>query len=313
LSAHLQVPRLSVSISTYKRADGLRRLLDALRPQVEGRASRSITVVNDGSHDTAYDAVARNFADVITYRALPENVGIARARNAVAAQGHSEFIVYTDDDCVPPSWWLDWLEARLDANPELDVVIGTTRPQLRDHPRFIERVNGHYNLIPAPHGTEAVPLFVTANVAIRRALFERLGGFGFSEWTMSACEDTELASRLAGAAARTVVDLQWYVSHDVSDGLVRQMRRHWRYGFANVQLSALTTAPDENAKLARADRGILLSYAAEQWRENLELSEGFSRWRAMRWVSAAAASCVRIAFYAGCVAAVAERRRELRL
>lgn len=269
--------------------------------------------MNDGSHDAAYDAVARDFADVITYRALPENVGIARARNAVAAQGHGEYIVYTDDDCVPPPWWLDWLEARLDANPELDVVIGTTKPQSPVRPRFIERVNGHYSLIPAPHGTKAVPLFVTANVAIRRALFERLGGFGFSEWALSAGEDTELASRLAGAGARTVVDLQWYVGHDVSDGLVRQMQRYWRYGYANVRLTTLTTAPDQNAKLARMDRRRLLSFAVEQWRESLELSEGFSRWRLVRWGSALAASCVHVAFYAGCAAAAAERRRELRI
>ncbi|MEQ1864036.1 MAG: glycosyltransferase family A protein, partial [Micropepsaceae bacterium] len=227
----MNAPRLSVAISTFRRATGLKRLLEALRPQIEGRPAREVVVVNDGSHDAAYEIVVRSFADMVGYQPLPENVGIARARNTVAASARGAYLVFTDDDCVPPSSWLDWLEARLDANPEIDVLIGTTQPRLPDRPRFIERVNGHYALIPAPHGTAAVPLFATANVAIRRELFERVGGFGFAQGFTGAGEDTELSSRLAAAGARTVVDPHWFVRHDVSDGLIRQMRRYWRYGY----------------------------------------------------------------------------------
>ncbi len=306
-------PRLSVAVSTYKRPDGLRRLLEALRPQVEGRTSREVIVVNDGSHDAAYEAVAQEFSDIVSYHALPQNAGIARARNEVAARARGAFVVFTDDDCVPPASWLDWLEARLDANPELDLVVGTTRPRTPDRPRFIERVNGHYELIPAPHGTRSVPLFATANVAIRRELFERVGGFGFAQEFPGAGEDTELSSRLAAAGARTVVDLNWYVRHDVSDGLVRQMRRYWRYGYANVWMCRLTTAPSFHVEMAAANRRHHLSNAIELLRDNLELSEGFSRWPAVRWCSAVAASCVQVAYFDGCAAAAAARRRELRI
>lgn len=305
-------PRFSITISTYRRAAGLARLLEALRPQVAKHAAREVVVVNDGSHDATYENIVRGCADIAGYHALPENVGIARARNAVAARARGDYLVFTDDDCVPPSFWLDWLEARLDANPEIDVLIGTTQPRLPDRPRFFERVNGHYTLIPTPHGTPAMPLFVTANVAIRRELFERVGRFGFVQ-AFPAGEDTELASRLSAAGARIVVDPHWFVHHDVSDGLIRQMRRYWRYGYANVRMCELTTAPGLNVRLAHARRRYHVANAIEQLRANLETAKGFSRWALVRWCSAVAASCVQIAFYDGCAAAAAARRRELRI
>ena len=166
-------PRISVAVSTYCRPDGLARLLDALRPQIEGRPARELVVINDGSHDARYEAAVAPFAGMFSYQPLPQNVGIARARNEGAARARGDYIVFTDDDCVPPPFWLDWLEARLDANPEIDVVIGTTRPNLPERPRFFERVNGHYDLIPQPFGESSVPMFVTANVAIRRSLFAK--------------------------------------------------------------------------------------------------------------------------------------------
>jgi GT2 family glycosyltransferase len=221
--------------------------------------------------------------------------------------------VFTDDDCVPSPFWLDWLEARLDANPELDLVIGNVRPNMPDRPRFFERVNGHYDLIPGPIRDATAPLFVTANVAIRRALFEQIGGFGFDAAFPGAGEDTELASRLASAGARTMIDDHWYVFHDVSDGLVRQMRRYWRYGYANVWMCRLTTAPSHHTRMTNARRSGLLAYANLCLQENLKLSKGFSNWPLSRWCSAAAVSLVQLAYYDGCAVAAAERRRELRV
>lgn len=306
-------PRLSVAVSTFRRPEGLRRLLGALRPQVEGRREREVVVVNDGSHDDAYGAVVQSFGDVMVYRPLPQNVGIARARNESAACARGDYIVFTDDDCVPPAFWLDWLEARLDANPELDVVIGTTKPDMPERPRFVERVNGHFALIPQPRGNRSMPLFATANVAIRRELFERLGGFGFATSFPGAGEDTELSSRLSAAAARTVVDHDWYVAHDVSDGLVRQMRRYWRYGYSNVWMTRLTTSPSQLLAIAKARRSEHLSNTLEVIRDNYRRSSGFSKWLAVRWGAAIAASLVQVAYFDGCAAAAAERRRALRI
>jgi len=306
-------PRISVAVSTFRRPQGLARLLESLRPQIEGHRGRELVAINDGSHDARYAEAVARFADIVSYHPLPQNVGIARARNECAARARGDYIVYTDDDCVPPPFWLDWLEARLDANPELDVVVGTTLPNLPKRPRFFERVNGHYELIPQPVPQPDAPLFVTANVAIRRTLFEKLGGFGFGPDFPGAGEDTELACRLASAGSRTVVDYNWYVRHDVSDGLRTQMRRYWRYGYANAWMCRVTTAPLHNARMMTARRWWLPVHTVSLMKDHLEMSKGFSSWTPMRWLSAGAASLVMAAFYDGCAAAAAERRRELRI
>jgi glycosyltransferase involved in cell wall biosynthesis len=309
---HARTPRLTVAISTYRRPEGLERTLAALRPQIEGNPRREVSIVNDGSHDDAYEAVARKYADIISYRPLPVNAGIAKARNASAAGARGDYLVFTDDDCEAPPWWLDWLEARLDADPELDVIAGTTQALMPDKPRFMERVNAHYMFIPHPHGPKEMKLFVTANVAIRRSLFERVGGFGFEGFS-AAGEDTELSVRLANAGARAAIDLNWYVRHDVSDGLIQQMRRFWRYGYANVFLRRYTTAPLVYQELGQRRRVAYTRLAYDELTANFAKSDGFSRWRLVRWWSALVATSVRMAYLDGGAAAAADRRRELRI
>ena len=169
----------SIGIVTYRRPERLRRLLASLKPQTEGRRDREIIIINDGSHDAAYQTVVDEFAAMIRYVPLATNVGIAAARNRCVAEAAGEYIVFTDDDCVAPPWWLDWLASRLAKSPEVDVVAGTTEPLWRTR-GFFERVQAHYRLLPHPWMSPDRPVFVTACVAIRRAMFKRVGGFGLS-------------------------------------------------------------------------------------------------------------------------------------
>lgn len=302
------LPRLSVCVSTHKRPDGLKRLLEGIRPQIEGRDSRELIVVNDGTHDDAYAAVIDEFKDIVRYQPLATNVGIAKARNSAAGLARGDYIVFTDDDCEAPAWWLDWLEARLDRNPELDVVAGTTKPIESERPKFLERLFAHYDFLPQPWSTGRATLFVTANVAIRRDLFWQHGGFGFGEEFPGAGEDSELANRMSRAGARMSADFDWYVRHTVSDTLRQQMRRYWRYGYANVWMTRLTTAPESYINLARSHRRGHWQNTRVQFRRNLALSDGFSNSKTMRWASAAIAALIWSAYYDGCAVAAAERR-----
>ena len=98
---------LCVVIPTYRRPFGLDRLLAALEPQVTGRPDRQVVVVNDGSHDDAYAKVVERFQPMIDYVALPRNRGGGAARNVGARKVTGGYLVFTDDDCIPPSHWLD--------------------------------------------------------------------------------------------------------------------------------------------------------------------------------------------------------------
>ena len=302
-------PTLSVVIATYKRPAGLRRLLAALRPQIYRRSGREIVVVNDGSHDDAYETVRAEFADIIKYRALPKNLGVAAARNATARLSTGDYIVFTDDDCEPPSWWLDWLAARLMRAPDLDVIAGPTSALPPERWRFFSKVQANHRILPAPSRSSGGILFVTANVAIRRSLFEQLGGFGFPGRFHGAGEDTELANRLSLAGAAMTIDDAWFVRHEVESTLRSVCRRYWRYGYANVSLMPLTTSPQVHDSLVGYRRGRHLRNWLSEYREQRKFAVGVSRSRLVQMLSTLAASGVRMAYYDGCSAALRDRDR----
>lgn len=233
-------PSLSVLICTHRRPEGLRRILSALVPQLGG--AREVIVVNDGTHDDDYAAVAADFTQHIRYRALRTNVGVAAARNTAARMATGDYLVFTDDDCEPPPFWLDWIAARLIEHPELDYVAGTTRPLWPKKPSFFARVRAVHDLIPTTARADGTIIFPTAVVAIRRSLFEAMGGFGFPGF-VGAGEDTELATRLALRGAPGVYDPSWFTRHEITEGFFGLCRRYRRYGYANGRLLRLTTSP----------------------------------------------------------------------
>ncbi len=224
---------LSVLVATHRRPEGLRRLLTALRPQVERHPERSIVVINDGSHDDAYASVVREFADIITYRDLPKAEGLGAVRNAAIVECAGAYAVFTDDDCEPPPWWLDWLSARLRTHPEIDVFVGSTRP-LWTTQKLHERVQGDC-FLPQPSRLGRWDLFVTACVAIRADLMRDLGGFLPA---VSIGEDTDLGIRLHRAQARFAFDGNWWVCHAVDKPLLNLARRYRQYGEAQARIGA---------------------------------------------------------------------------
>jgi glycosyltransferase involved in cell wall biosynthesis len=236
-------PLVTIAICTYRRAAGLRRLLETLRPRVEGLTDREILVVNDGSHDQSYDDVLRDHGAILRYVALPMNRGVANARNAAAQAARGDYIVYTDDDCEAPAWWIDWIVGRLLSSPELDVVIGTTRALPPPRPTFSSWVRREYDLIPTATILHGEPFLVTACAAIRRQCLMEHGGFLYPNEFRGAAEDTEIGIRLLNAGKRFLFDPHWYVWHETTEGLIKTARRYYRYGWSNGRLNALTSAP----------------------------------------------------------------------
>ncbi len=285
---------LSVLIATHRRPEGLRRLLTALRPQIEGRPEREVVVVNDRSHDAAYAGVAREFADIMTYRPLPAPGGIVAARNAAVALCRSAYAVFIDDDCEPPPFWLDWLAARLHSHPEIDVVAGTTRP-LWQRKDFRERLGELF--VPRPATAGRWRVLVTANAAIRAELLRTVGGFGFPGFA-GAGEDTEISIRLHRAGARFLVDEDWWVRHAVDGRLIATARRYRRYGEANAAIARIAAVemhpgPEEARRLGRL-RGLFTHLRA-----NLRTMNGTAGGMVERVAAAAAVSFVHWSYLRG--------------
>lgn len=302
--------RVSVVVCTHGRPGGLAALLASLRPQLENRRNRELIVVNDGTHGPHYDAVLEPYRDFVRYEPLPASVGIAHARNRSAELAEGEFLVFTDDDCVVPPHWLDWLEARVATQPELDVIAGTTRPHDPGRANFVGRVQAHYDLLPRPYRQESgEQLFVTACVAIRTSLFRMAGGFNTRPPFAVAGEDSELAARLHRRLARTRVDFDWHVFHVLTTSLRAEVRRYRRYGFANGLTAKERTAPQAHAALQYKRRRDLPRYFLHHYRRNRAKAAGFSDNPLVRAASLLALALIQAAYDEGSIAGTAEWRR----
>jgi GT2 family glycosyltransferase len=152
-----------ISVIVPTRGDEARfgALLDALERQTLERACWELVLVPDGA--TLAPALAARF-DAIGGRAvaLERRAGPGAARNAGARTASGDWLAFTEDDVTPAPDWLARAATRIEAEPALDVIEGlTVKPGGR----------------PVHRQSQEHPLYLPANLFVRRATFERVGGY----------------------------------------------------------------------------------------------------------------------------------------
>ncbi len=199
---------LTVVVAAHARAERLRTLLEAL-------AGVDVVVAADGATPEVL-AVLESF-DVSVVRLEPGR-GPAAARNAGWRATQSEYVAFTDDDCVPAPGWTDALLAL--AAPDT-AVQGRIEPL----PAELDRIGPFARTL---RNAAAGPFFQTANMLYPRGVLEQLGGFD-ETYGFPAGEDTDLGwrARAAGVEVRYAPDaLVWHAVHQPGwRGLVRDAPR----------------------------------------------------------------------------------------
>ena len=202
---------VSVIIPTRNCRTSLAATLEAILGQhLEG--GFEVIVVDNGSEDGTAE-LAASFPSPVRVIGGP-NRGPAAARNRGAAEAAGDLFAFTDGDCIPQP---DWLAAGVAACGSADLVQGRVRPVLGapfgpfDRSIWVESELG---------------LYETANLFVRRRLFERVGGF--EAWFEATAdrpfgEDTWLGWRLRRAGARTAYCAEALVEHAVLPGNARSM------------------------------------------------------------------------------------------
>lgn len=113
---------VSVIVVTRDRPELLQRLLGSLVAQT--RPADEVLIVNNGS-TRSYESVFAEFDPHLPLRTVMEaNPGIPQARNRGIAEAKGEIIVFTDDDCVAESTWLERIVAPFRLNPHIGAVGG---------------------------------------------------------------------------------------------------------------------------------------------------------------------------------------------
>lgn len=223
----------AVVIPVYNRPDLLARTLAGLE-----RSSRPVPVVvaDDGSETDIARVVDSAPMDVMLVRQERRGWGAGRARNLGASHAaDADVLIFLDADCIPHrdlvSNHLAWHaaddrlvtvggRAHIRAGDVPPAEIGSIDLETRieegftgkaDFRRVLERRSSGLRV-----GDEAFRTFVSSNVAVRRDMFEAVGGFDerFRRW---GGEDTELGWRLWQEGAFFVSTPEALIYHQLDE------------------------------------------------------------------------------------------------
>jgi len=172
------LPHVCICICTYKRSEGLTRLLSALSHQFTGGFFAYSIVVVDNDHSETARPVTERFCATskvpIHYCVEPtQNIPLARNKAVSAAEG--DFVALIDDDELPPQNWLLTL-FRVCEKFGVDGVLGPVISRFEVEPPPWVSKSGLYNRRRFPTGTRVCwSDGRTGNAFLRRAVFAREG------------------------------------------------------------------------------------------------------------------------------------------
>lgn len=225
--------KLSVLICTYNRCQTLGTTLESVAAQVvPSSLGWEILVIDNNSSDETRQVVEefhRRF-DRIRYLFEPEQ-GLSHARNAGIREARGEILAFFDDDEVADAHWLQSLTANLHgsewagAGGKVLPPVGFSPPLwLRGNIGFASGPLASFDKGSEPGELQDPPF--GANMAFRKEVFERLGGFradlGRSGNNMISNEDTEFGRRVLAAKLRIRYEPLAMAYHPVDEARLRK-------------------------------------------------------------------------------------------
>jgi len=228
--------RVSVILCTYNRCESLERTLDSItRLSVPEAVEWEILVVDNNSSDHTRETVqvfCSRYPRRFRYLFEPKQ-GKSYALNAGVREARGEVLAFMDDDELVDPLWLHHLTSGLH-NHEWAGAGGKVIPTWSQRaPRWL-LPGAPYTLGPLVHfdlGDEAGPLAenpIGANMAFRKAMFEKYGGFrtdlgprpGSGDPQKS--EDSEFGVRLLAAGERLRYEPSAVIYHPVPEHRIKK-------------------------------------------------------------------------------------------
>jgi hypothetical protein len=196
-------PTLSVIVPFHDGADRLRACLAGL---ASSSAAHELILVDDASTDPVAIELARSGG--ARYVRLDTNSGPAAARNAGARIASGEILAFVDSDVVVQPDSLAKLRAVLALEPDVGAVFGSYDAAPAS-PGTVSRYRNLMHHFYHQTGPREATTFWAGCGAMRRAVFERAGGFD-ERYRHPSIEDVELGVRLhaAGVPIRLRPDIQ---------------------------------------------------------------------------------------------------------
>lgn len=219
---------MSIIIPTFNGASRIDNCLDALLKQQTVDRDVEILVVNDGSTDNTADMVTRYSGIRLVSQA---NAGPAAARNRGASEARGTIILFTDDDCVPLSNWLDAMIKPFD-DPEVVGAKGVYRTRQKSLvARFVQvEYEDRYRMMA---DLDSIDFIDTYSAAFRRDRFLEMTGYDTS-FPVACAEDVELSYRMSARGWKMKFVPAAIVYHTHPDTLWQYLKKKYKFAFWRV-------------------------------------------------------------------------------
>ena len=207
---------ISVIVPVQNSGEELARLLDTLGRQTLPRSDFEVIVSDDGSAEPPV-ALATDDGHVKVVSGLRSSSYAARNRGVAAARGH--LLAFCDADCVPDP---AWLERGLEALEGADIVAGRIQFIVPDRVTVWTLID----MDTSKNQRQLVELGVgeTANLFVRRELFERVGGF---DPRFPSHGDYDFVERCVKSGARLAYSADAVVWHPTRDDAGGILHTQW--------------------------------------------------------------------------------------
>lgn len=210
-----KLPFVSIIVCTFNGGKRISTCLDSLINQDYLKSNYEIIVVNDGSTDNTLTVLNQYQVKIVNHF---ENLGIGAARNSGLQNASGEIIVYTDDDCIADTKWLENLikHHKINVMAVGGIIISQNLDSLME--KYMSET-GYGNPSPIDFAKSKNPLYrffvylkdmfsplilshtdpslvggiYTANASFKKEILKKAGGWA-TEFNSS--EDLEMCDRL---------------------------------------------------------------------------------------------------------------------
>jgi len=218
-------PRISFVIPVRNDAVRLERCLTSIRTAAHAMGDVEVLVVDNGSTDRSPEVARAQGARVLVI----ENVRVSELRNRGAHATTGDILAFVDADNEIGEGWIDAAVETLQAGAGATGALYLAPP----NGTWVQRSYGL--LRGTTKGQHVAEWLGSGNLAIRRRVFESVGGF---DTALEACEDVDLCNRVRAAGHQIVADARIGSIHHGDPRTLHDLFRseRWR-GRDNLRVS----------------------------------------------------------------------------